>query len=413
MKKLIILTAITSLLSGSLSAQTSDKYEENMKKLKPFKIDIPQSILDDLHARLKQTRWPAEIKGSGWNYGSNLAYMKELTSYWLNQYDWRKQEAKLNTFHQFKAEVDGVNIHFIYEHGKGPNPTPIILIHGWPDSFYRYEKLIPMLTDPAKYGGDPNDSFDVIVPSLGAGFSDNMPVDQGPLLKTTGKLLMKLMTEVLGYKKFAAAGGDGGGVTSQILATINPDAIIGLHLTDIGYHNTFVPDPSKLSKASQEFLATLQQRFQPAGAYVSMLMTKPLTFNYGLSDSPVGIASLIIEKFRDWSDCGGDVEKSFTKDELLTNIMLYWVSDLGGTAIYGYALEGRSPSIAPGTKITVPVALALPPGDLTPVPPRDLAELSLNVQHYTVLPHGGHFVALEDPKPLAEDMRAFFKTLKQ
>ena len=379
--------------------------------IRPFRIDIPQADLDDLRDRLARTRWPAEIEGSGWDYGTNLAYMKELTEYGRDKYNWREQEAKLNAYRQFKAEVDGIGIHFIHERGKGPIPTPIILIHGWPDSFYRYEKLIPLLTDPAKYGGDPNDSFDVIVPSLGPGFSEPIPVDS-PLLKRTADLLAKLMTDLLGYKRFAAAGGDGGSVIAQLLAVLHPEAVIGLHLTDIGYHNTIVFDQASLSKVEQDYLSANQQRVMGEGAYVMMLMSKPQTFIYGLSDSPVALASLIVEKFRTWSDCGGDVERSFTKDELLTNIMLYWLSNLGGTAAFGYALEGRSPSIQPGQRIDVPVALALPPGDLTAVPPRELAERNLNVQRWTVLPHGGHFVALEDPQPLAEDMWAFFRERK-
>jgi pimeloyl-ACP methyl ester carboxylesterase len=226
--------------------------------IQPFKIAIPQTTLDDLRERLARTRWPDEVEGAGWDYGTNLQYMKEFTDYWQHKYDWRKQEAELNTFAQFKAEVDGVGIHFIHERGKGPNPTPIILLHGWPDSFYRMHKIIPLLTDPASYGGDPADSFDVIVPSLpGFGFSDR-PREHGATSIRTTELLARLMTEVLGYKRFAAAGGDIGSRVTRLLALAHPESLIGIHLTDVGFPReiAFPPDLSNPSTAEQQFLGS-------------------------------------------------------------------------------------------------------------------------------------------------------------
>jgi pimeloyl-ACP methyl ester carboxylesterase len=375
--------------------------------IQPFQINVPQQTLDDLHERLARTRWADEVEGVGWDYGTNVGSMKELADHWQNKYDWRKQEAALNAFAQFKAEIDGKEIHFIHERGKGPNPTPIILFHGWPDSICRYLKLIPMLTDPAKYGANPNDSFDVIVPSSLIGPSKGGPQKQP--LKQTAERCWRLMTEVLGYKRFAAGGGDGGSALSQLLAVHHPESIVGLHLTDIGFHATRAQH-SDLSEAEKQYLAASQMVGFQEGAYAMLLGTKPQTITFALNDSPVGWAAWVIEKFRTWSDCDGDLEKSYTKDELLTNIMLHWVA---GIDPRGYREEWVSPSLKPDQQIDVPVGLALPPKDLTPVPPREFAERNLkNIQRWTVLPHGGHFVAMEDPASLAEDMRAFFHDLK-
>lgn len=200
--------------------------------IQPFKINVPQYVLDDLQERLKHTRWTDEVKDSGWSMGTNRDYMKELVDYWQHKYNWRKHEEELNKFKQFRAQIDGIGIHFIHERGKGPNPTPIILTHGWPDSFYRFHKVIPMLTDPASYGGNPNNSFDVIGPSIpGYGFSDRKALTEDVI----ADLWVKLMTEVLGYEKFAAAGGDHGTLITKSLALNHPDVITAIHLTDVSY----------------------------------------------------------------------------------------------------------------------------------------------------------------------------------
>ena len=376
----------------------------------PFRVDIPQATLDDLRDRLARTRWPDEVEGVGWDYGTNVGYMQELVDYWQHTYDWRAQEARLNALSQSTAEIDGTAIHFIHERGKGPNPIPIILFHGWPDSICRYLKLIPLLTDPASYGGDPNDSFDVIVPWMwDTSTSPKKPVRK-QALKQLAERCWRLMTEVLGYARFAAGGGDGGSPTAQLLAVEHPESIIGLHLTDIGFHATRAKH-TDLSDSEQQYLAALQMAGFQEGAYAMMLGTKPQTFAYGLNDSPAAWAALVIEKFRTWSDCDGDVERSYTKDELLTNIMLYWVC--GAIDSRGYREEWVMPSIKADQQIDAPVGLALPPKDLGPIPPREFAARNLkNIQRWTVLPRGGHFVAMEDPEPLAEDMRAFFRNFR-
>jgi pimeloyl-ACP methyl ester carboxylesterase len=378
--------------------------------IQPFHIDIPQTTLDDLGERLARTRWPDEVEGAGWDYGTNLDYLKELAGYWQHTFDWRAQEARLNQFAQFKTEIDGLLIHFIHERGKGPNPLPIILTHGWPDSFYRMHKIIPMLTDPESFGGNAADSFDVIVPSIpGFGFSDAVR-KPGWTVKQTAELWASLMGDVLGYQRYAAAGGDGGSPISQLLALNNPASVIGIHLTDPGFQATMNLDPSSLTAAEQQYLGAMQQRFFQEGGYVMIQSTKPQTLAYGLSDSPIGLAAWIIEKFYGWSDIDGDIEREYTKDELLTNIMIYWVTQTINPSIRSYYEESHAPSLKPGQRVEVPVAMALFPKD-TP-PPRALAERTLRIERWTEMPHGGHFAALEVPDLLVEDLRAFYRPLR-
>ncbi len=373
--------------------------------IQPFKIAIPQATLDDLRERLARTRWPDEAEETGWDYGTNASYLKELADYWQHSYDWRKHEIALNTFAQFKADVDGVGLHFIHERGKGPNPTPLLLIHGWPDSFYRMSKILPMLTDPASYGGDPADSFDVIVPSLpGFGFSDRLSKDNMTLERTAG-LLAQLMTDVLGYKRYAAHGGDFGSPITQLLALAHPESLVGIHVTDIGFYTMFDRQPD-LSEAEQRYLGAQQKWFFQEGAYTMIQGTKPQTLAYGLNDSPVGLASWIVEKFRAWSDCDGDIEKHYTKDELLTNIMIYWVTQTIDSS-FGY--YRNVPKLQTGQHIEVPAAFARFPKDIPGIdPPRELAERHLRIERWTQMPRGGHFAALEEPALLAEDLRTFF-----
>lgn len=375
--------------------------------MQPFSIAIPQAQLDDLRERLDHVRWPDEVEGSGWNYGAKLGFMKELVSYWQREYDWRKHEAELNRFAQFKAEIDGVGIHFIHERGKGPNPTPIIITHGWPGSFFEIVKLIPLLTDPASHGGDPADSFDVIVPSLpGFGFSDR-PHEPGTSTVRTAELWAKLMTETLGYQHFAAAGGDFGAVVTQHLAAAHPKLLIGIHLTYIGfYHST--PDPSELSEAERSYLGRLQQWIMSEGAYFMIQGTRPQSLAYGLNDSPAGLAAWLAEKFHEWTDHDSAAFGRISKDDVLTNIMIYWLTETINSSMRTYLAN-------PPQKLerlpAVPAAFAAFPKDINP-PPREWVERRLNLAHWTEMPRGGHFAAMEEPTLLADDVRSFFHDLK-
>ncbi len=379
--------------------------------VQPFKVQILQATLDDLRERLARTRWADEISGAGWDYGANLAYMKELIDYWQNQFDWRAQEKLINRFAHFRADVDGLNIHFIHERGRGSNPLPIIITHGWPSSFFQMLKTIPLLSDPESHGGDPADAFDVIVPSMpGYGFSDR-PTERGMTVSRIADLWACLMTEELGYRRFAAQGGDIGAGVTQRLAIAHPDLLIGIHLTDVDYPY-FGEKPGNLSTAEQKYIAESERWAQAEGGYAMIQATKPQTLAYGLNDSPAGLAAWIVEKFRAWSDCDGNVERRFTKDELLTNATIYWVTETINSSVRLYYEELHNPTPQKsGEASVVPTAVALFPKDLTRAP-REWAERTYNVQRWTEMPRGGHFAAMEEPDLLVEDIRAFFRPLR-
>ena len=376
-----------------------------------FSIQIPEDVLIDLKYRLDHIRWPDQLENVAWERGTEKGYLQSLVSYWREQYDWRAQEAELNRLPQFRCTVDGVDVHFIHERGIGPNPLPIILTHGWPDSFIRYKKMIPLLADPARYGGDPNDAFDVIVPSIpGFGFSGK-PTVGGVNNSTVSELWAKLMTEELGYETFAAAGGDMGSGVTRYLAAIHPELLVGIHVTDIGIIRQLMTahDEASLSKEELQYKADVQKWIVEEGGYISLQATKPQTLAYGLSDSPVGLAAWIVEKFRSWSDQDCEFDKKFGNDELLTNIMIYWITNTIGPSAHRYFENTHSlPQLG---RIDVPTGVALFPSDVL-LPPREWAEKNLNIMRWTHMPRGGHFAAMEEPELLAEDIRAFFRQFR-
>ena len=378
--------------------------------VRPFTIAVEDSVLDDLRQRLADTRWPDEMPNSGWDYGSNLAYMKELVEYWRTDFDWRAQEAKLNAFSHFKSEVDGLDIHFIHEKGMGPNPMPLVITHGWPSCFFEMTKIIPLLTDPASHGGDAADSFDVVAPSLpGFGFSDHAQ-DRGMEVQRVAGMWNKLMTQNLGYSKFAAQGGDiGSGVTAR-LGYAHADTLYGIHLTSITRPTPYLgPGSRPVTDAEQALITQRDQWFADEGGYNHIQGTKPQTLAYGLNDSPAGLAAWIVEKYRTWSDCGGDVEKSYTKDELLTIITIYWVTQTisSSTRMY-YENQKDLWTMKKDEKVPAPAGMAMFPQEISK-PPREWGERSYDVRRWTEMTSGGHFAALEEPQLLAEEVRAFFR----
>ncbi|HZF13638.1 MAG TPA: epoxide hydrolase [Thermoanaerobaculia bacterium] len=385
---------------------------------RPFTVDVAQETLDDLRQRLANTRWADEMPGADWDYGTNLGYLKTLVQYWREGFDWRAQEERINRLAHFRTEVEGTGLHFIHERGKGEHPLPILLTHGFPDSFLRFAKILPMLTDPAAYGGDPADAFDVVVPSLpGYGFSDQ-PEKPGALFRIAD-LWATLMTQRLGYERFGAHGGDWGSTVTEHLARSHADALVGIHLTDVPFAHLF-EQPKDLSVSEKKFIAESEKWQQKEGAYAMIQSTAPQTLAYGLTDSPVGLAAWIVEKFRAWSDCQGDVETRFTKDELLANIMVYWATGTIHSSFWLYydvANAGALTWIAEMIKkwtgsSNVPTGFASFPRDLLP-PPREWAERFFNIQRWTEMPRGGHFAAMEEPELLAEDLRAFFRPLRK
>jgi microsomal epoxide hydrolase len=385
--------------------------------VQPFSINVPQTTLDDLHDRLARTRWATHRAEDDWTYGASSAYLHALIEHWRNRFDWRAQEQRLNRFHHFKAEVDGIHVHFIHERGHGPRPLPLLLTHGFPDSFVRFLRIVPMLTNPAAFGGDPTDAFDVVVPSLpGFGFSD-APAHPGYTFHI-GDTLHRLMTEQLRYTTYAAHGGDWGSTVTEQIARSYPRSIFGIHLTDVPFWHVF-QKPEKLSRIERRFVDRNTTWQQTDGAYAFIQGHRPDTLAQSLIDSPAGLAAWIIDKFHAWSDCDDNLDTCFTKDELLTNVMVYWISGTIGTSFrpyYDFANGGPVTWMFEGFKqwidcAPVPTAFAIFPKDMSH-PPRKWAERFFNVQRWTEMPRGGHFGAMEQPDLLVEDLRAFFRSFR-
>jgi pimeloyl-ACP methyl ester carboxylesterase len=376
--------------------------------IEEFRIAIPNQEVDDLRSRVKNTRWPDAVGGAGWDYGTNQEYLQKLCSYWATEFDWKRQEQRLNGFRHYTANIDGTRIHFVHEKSRTPSKhrMPLLLTHGYPDCFLRFERIIPMLTDPARFGRDPDDAFDVVVPSLpGFGFSDR-PAQKGMTPLKAAELFAKLMP-ALGYERYGAHGGDWGGAVTDALVQVAPDALIGTHHTEVSWKHIFSIDPKALTTAEQRYIKAGKRWRDTEGAYAMIQGTRPQTLAYAMTDSPTGLAAWIVEKLRAWSDCGGDVEKRFTKDELLTNISIYWFTRTAGSAfrLYYETMHGSWAHTTPERRI--PRAFAMFPKDLVNAP-REFAERFFDVRRFTEMPRGGHFAAHEEPALLAEDLRAFF-----
>jgi microsomal epoxide hydrolase len=380
-----------------------------MAKVEPFSIEVPEEVLTDLKARLERTRFPDEVSDTAWEYGTNLAYLRELVDYWRTRYDWRKHEKHLNSLRHFRTEIADLDLHFIHEKGRGPNPKPLLLIHGWPGSVYEFMEIIPMLTDPGAHGGEASDSFTVIAPSLpGYGFSGHAKT-RAMNIQAIAEIFFKLMTETLGFPRFAVQGGDWGSAITARIGEVYPSYLYGIHLNMIPVGPTEGRNAPELTPEEKVFLGDMEKFRTAETGYQWIQGTKPQTLAYGLNDSPAGLAAWIVEKFRTWSDCHGNLESRFTKDQLLTNIMIYWITGSinSSTRLY-YEARHHPWRLKPGTRIQTPAAIALFPGELAS-PPRHWAERVLNVKRWTPMARGGHFAAMEEPKLLAEDIRAFFR----
>src|ERR1700677_2510702 len=381
--------------------------------IKPFLPPFLQSAVDDLRHRLRQTRWPEAATGVGSRLGIERDFLIDLCHYWMDTFDWKLQIDRLAAFRHYFYQARECRVHFIHEKGKGPSPMPLILTHGWPGSFLEMLKILPLLTDPAAYGHDAADSFDVVIPSLpGFGYSDK-PTFLGMNSFRVARIWVELMG-ALGYERFAVQGGDLGAGVSTALGLRHRRSIIGIHLNYIpGSYRPYLPLGESPTEPEERFLASAASWFDENGAYAHIQGTRPHTPAYALNDSPVGLAAWIVEKFREWSDCEGDVYHSFTRDELLANVTLYWMTQTISSSFRMYH-EGRKAPLRFATDdfVQVPCAIAHFPKEIV-FPPPEWVERGYNVQRWTEMPKGGHFAAAEQPDLLAADIRAFFRPLRQ
>ena len=378
-----------------------------MSSARPFRIEVPEAKLASIRAAVAAAELPpAPADDADWRYGVDVAWLAGFLAYWAETYDWRAEEMRLNRFPQFLAEIDGVDIHFFHVRGSASRPRPLILTHGWPGSAYEFSGLIEPLCHPERFGGDAEDGFDLVIPSLpGVGFSGVPPRPMGP--RAIAGLWRTLMTDVLGYARFAAQGGDLGSSISTWLGADHGDVVAAIHLTlCIPPMTDATDDPAEL-KWRADF-AAVQQR---ESAYMVEHMTKPQTVATVLAASPVALAAWVLEKFHSWGDTGGDIESRFSKDQLIANLMFYLAADRAGTAIWLYrgAAEERAAGRFDGLKVEVPTALALFPKEFLPPPPRAAVARYYDLRRWTEMAAGGHFAALEEPQALVDDVRAFLR----
>jgi pimeloyl-ACP methyl ester carboxylesterase len=392
--------AASALVAGFMSRPAPAEETTAMTTPTAFKIAIPDAQLADLKYRLEHTRWPDAPADAGWSIGTDLDYLKRLTDYWSNGYDWRQAEARLNALGNFKVELDGVDLHFVHRPSGNPNAVPLLLLHGWPDSFYRYHRVIEKLSE----------DFHVVVPSIpGTGFSGRvaLPMDQ------VADLFARLMTETLGYGKFIAAGGDGGSIISMSLSQRHPEVLLGYHVTDVGYPDQST-DFAALSPPEQAYAGAIQQWFFTHGAFNLVHATKPQSLAFAMNDSPVGLAAWIMS-FMAGMGVGDEADARFGRDDLVTNIMIYWLTETAASSFRIYSANAMQPPTIKGSNTGVPVAVATE----VPIPggvrlPREWADRQTagNVVQFHDMERAGHFAAWEDPEFFVGDLRAFATLLR-
>lgn len=388
--------------------------------MQPFQIHVPDAVLEDLRRRLAGARWADDYANDGWEYGTNMEYLKEVVAYWIDGYDWRRHERAMNACPQFRTEIDGMPIHFLHVRGKGPRPRPLILSHGWPWTFWEYRKVIGPLTDPGACGRDPADAFDVVVPSLpGYGFSTPLRKPGVNFWRTSG-IWVKLMEE-LGYPRFAAHGADWGALVTADLGHRYPERMIGVHFTMMLPLNLFggstmaggAPVPEDYDADEDCIARNLEKFFATESAYSALQSTKPQTIAAALDDSPVGLLSWILEKLRAWSDCHGDVETRFSKDDLLTTVMIYWVTRSYGTSARYYYEAAHHPWEPVHDRLPVveaPTAISDLPAEFARAPRRWMQRY-YNLKQLRRHAAGGHYGAFEEPEAIVTDVCDFFRTL--
>mgnify|MGYP001403921897 CR=1 FL=1 len=379
--------------------------------IKPFKVEISEENLQNIYSKVKNYSWHEIPDDGGWDYGTNLDYMKEFSNYWTNKFDWKKTEEKINKFKNFKSNIDGIDIHFIHEKGSGLNSKPLLLSHGWPGSIVEFLHIIDQLAHPEKYGGKEEDAFDVVIPSLpGFGFSGRPSKPIGP--RKMASIFNSLMTKILGYKTYIAQGGDFGGTIATWLGYDFPNTCKAIHINILIVRH---PDGPQ-TKEEKEWEERFERDQIKENGYRIQQSTKPQTLSYAMMDSPVGVAAWIIEKMRGWSDIkNNDIESVYSKDILLANIMIYIVTKTFNTAswiYYGRREEGGRFFPNNFHRIEVPTAVAIFPAEMSEWPPRSYVDRLFNIKRWTVMDKGGHFAAIEQPELLVNDISSFAKSIR-
>jgi pimeloyl-ACP methyl ester carboxylesterase len=378
-----------------------------------FTYRVPGEAIADLAERLERTRLPDQAPGEPWASGTDVGYLRQLIDYWRNGFDWRAEEARLNAFPQFTVPLCGIDVHFLHVPGKGPSPCPLLLLHGWPGSVFEFLELIPRLTDPAHFGGDPEDAFTVVAPSLpgyGLSFQPGQPRFG---IEEIADCVAELMHDTLGYTRFAVQGGDWGAFTASRLGYAHPQKLIGIHvnLLAVRRDQQAAANPSAEEK---NYLDELASWLKEETGYQWIQGTRPQTLAFALTDSPAGLAAWITEKFRAWSDCSGDVESVISRDRLLANISFYWFTGAIGSSFWPYYARMHRPwPIPEGRTIDVPTGYAQFPAEILRPPPSLAERTYSDIRRWTVMPHGGHFAALEQPEALAVEIREFFRPLRR
>src|SRR5436305_4701669 len=376
----------------------------------PFTLHIPDADIADLRERLARTRFPDSAPGEAWAYGTDVAYLRELTEYWRTKFDWRAEEAALNAFPQFRSPLEDVDLHYLHVPGVGPDPMPLLLLHGWPGSVFEFLEIIPRLTDPSRFGGDARDAFTIVAPSLpgyGLSFQPGMKRFGVPEMSDC---VAALMSDVLGYKRFGAQGGDWGAAVTSRLGYAYPDRMIGIHINLMMAASRDLADFPNPTEEEKNYLVDLQRWLREETGYQRLQGTKPQTLAFALTDSPAGLAAWIAEKFRSWSDCNGIIEHAIPRDRMLADISLYWFTGAIGSSFWPYYARLHGSAIMPrGDKISVPTGYAQFPREMLKAPRRTAERVFTDIRRWSVMSKGGHFAALEQPELLAAEVHEFFR----
>lgn len=375
-----------------------------------FTLKVPDNALRDLKERIARARLPDEAPAPPWTYGTSVGYLRALLEHWQSGFDWRAQEAALNAFAQFRVPLHGIDLHFLHVPGEGPAPMPLLLAHGWPGSVFEFLDIVPRLTQPTRFGGDPADAFTVVAPSLpgyGLSFRPGQPRFG---VEAIADCLAELMTDVLGYERFGAQGGDWGAFVTSRLGAVRPEILTGIHLNFLALRR----DPALLTPTTEDerrYLDELAEFLKEETGYQWIQGTRPQTLAFGLCDSPAGLAAWIVEKFRAWTDNDGTPDSAVKRERMLANIALYWFSGCIGASFHPYHARMHGPWPIPDT-VGVPVGYCQFPREILR-PPRSLAaRVYTDIRRWTVMPRGGHFAAMEQPEALVREIRAFFRPLR-